>query len=746
LSLFNELKRRNVFKVGIAYVIVAWLVAQVLQLVFESFGTPDWAIKTVLVLLATGLPFSLFLAWAFEMTPEGLKREHEVDRSQSITSQTGKKLNTTIFAVMAMALAYFVYDKFVLSTGRETAAIESAVEEATSQNFTEQADTTEATSATDNSIAVLPFVNMSDDASNEYFSDGLSEELLNLLTKIPELRVTSRSSAFSYKDKNFKITDVGRELNVSNILEGSVRKSGDQVRITAQLIKVDGDVHLWSESYTRELTDIFELQDEIATAVVKALRIELLDEEMSPDRVTISPAAYDLFLRGRGERNENIAGSLERAADYLQRAIEIEPEYAAAMALLAGTYLDMDEFGSMSITESLRLSGPLVDRALELESQLPDAWVALGYRQWRLDQNRQAGESFQRALELAPSNIRALIRYSNVLDAEGHFRKYLELYRTLSELDPQNPNHEVTYEYVRAYFGENELVAESLDRLRKQHYDDPRFYDGSATYYRSTHQYDRMISAMVRVQALRPADAWAPGNVSSALFLLGANDAGEQWLERTRQVNPHSRYLVRATYNQFRVNKKYGTLTAFMRDTWMKEATEANYSYLGSALMLEGKPAESYEVLKESLQKHPYEPETGNISLSLDGALWLILAARAVGDEALANELLDKVGIQVRNTVEKRYYVLSNQALSAAYYAIAGERIRALFTLQQAAENGFAVPSDLETPFFDEMKDKSDFQAILQQVRNNQAMMRDKVLALDNLSPKQDSVSTLTDK
>jgi adenylate cyclase len=746
LSFFKELKRRNVFKVGIAYVVVGWLVAQVLQLVFESFGTPDWAIKTVLVLLATGLPFSLFFAWAFEMTPEGLKREHEVDRSQSIAPQTGKKLNTMIFAVMAMALAYFVYDKFVLSTGRETAAIESAVEEATSQIVTEQADSSEATSATDNSIAVLPFVNMSDDASNEYFSDGLSEELLNLLTKIPELRVTSRSSAFSYKDKNFKITDVGRELNVSNILEGSVRKSGNQVRITAQLIKVDGDVHLWSESYTRELTDIFELQDEIATAVVKALRIELLDEEMSPDRVTISPAAYDLFLRGRGERNENIAGSLQRAADYLQRAIEIEPEYAAAMALLAGTYLDMDEYGSMSITESLRLSGPLVDRALELEPQQPDAWVALGYRQLRLDQNRQAGESFQRALKLAPSNIEALSRYSNVLNTEGNFRKYLELYRTLSELDPQNPNHEVTYQNTRARFGENELIAESLDQLREKHYDDPRFYDGSASYYRSMHQYDRMISDMIRVQALRPADAWAPGNISSALFWLGANDAGEQWLERTRQVNPNSRYLVRATYDQFRVNKEYDRMTAFMRDTWMKEATEANYSRLGSALMLEGKPAESYEVLKESLQKHPYEPEIGNISLSQDSVLWLILAARTVGDEALANELLDKVGIQVRNAVEKRYYVLSDQALSAAYYAIAGERIRALFTLQQAAENGFAVPSDLETPFFDEMKDKSDFQTILQQVRDNQAMMRDTVLALDNLSPKQDSVSTLTDR
>jgi adenylate cyclase len=733
LQLYKELQRRNVFRVTVGYIISSWLLIQVADLVLENIVAPDWVMQTIMLVLALGFPVVVFFSWAYEVTPGGIKRESEIDRSQSITHVTGRKLDRAITAVLIVTLAYFAYDKFILSATRDAALVET-----TSQAVTEQATVEpEAAAEPDRSIAVLPFVNMSDDASNEYFSDGISEEILNALTKIPELRVTSRSSAFSYKGKDFKITDVGRELKVSNVLEGSVRKAGNQVRITAQLIKVEGDVHLWSETYDRELTDIFELQDEIATAVVQALRIELLDEEMSPERVAISPAAYDLFLRGRGELNENIAGSLERAADYLQRAIEIEPDYAAAMALLASTYLDMDEYGSMSITESLRLSGPLVNRALELDPQQPDAWAALGYRQLRLDQNRQAGESFQRALELAPSNLRALSSYSNVLQAEGHFRKYLELYRTLSELDPQNPNHEVTYEYIRAYFGENEQVAESLDRLREQHYDDPRFYDGSASYYRNMHQYDRMISDMIRVQALRPADAWAPGNISSALFLLGANDAGEQWLERTRQVNPNSRYLVSATYEQFWVNKKYGTLTALMRDIWMKEATEENYFRLGSALMLEGKPAESYEVLKESLQKHPYEPETGNISLSLDGALWLILAARAAGDEALANELLDKAGIQVSNAVEKHYYVLYNQASSAAYYAIAGERIRALFTLQQAAENGFAVPSDLETPFFDGMKDNSDFQAILQQVRDNQAMMRDKVLALGNLSPKQ---------
>ena len=263
MSFFNELKRRNVFKVGIAYVVVAWLVAQVLQLVFESFGTPDWVMKTVLVLLATGLPFALFFAWAFEMTPEGLKRESEVDRSQSITHETGQKLNYTIIAVLVLALGYFAYDKFVLTSGRDAALVE-----ATTQAISEQVVTEEAPSESDKSIAVLPFVNMSSDEEQEYFSDGLSEELLNLLAKIPELRVAARTSSFSLKGKELQISEVGEILKVAHVLEGSVRKAGNQVRITAQLIQAEDGYHLWSETYDRSLDNIFAIQDEIAAKVV----------------------------------------------------------------------------------------------------------------------------------------------------------------------------------------------------------------------------------------------------------------------------------------------------------------------------------------------------------------------------------------------------------------------------------------------------------------------------------------------
>ena len=713
---FKELRRRNVLRVAFVYLVAAWLILQVADLIVPILGVPAWSSKLIFLLLILGFPISLILAWAFEMTPDGLKKEKDVDRSQSITQRTGRKIDFVIIGALVLALAYSIYFK----------------------DADRSSDTVVPVPAEDgtHSIAVLPLVNMSSDPETDYFSDGLAEELLNLLAKVDTLRVAARTSSFIYRGGDQNIQKIGEELGVGHILEGSVRRAGNRVRITTQLINVADGFHLWSETYDRELTDIFALQDEIAAAVVKALRIELLDEEIAPERVAIDPVAYDLFLRGRAELNENVAGSLQRTADYLKRAIGLEPDYAAAMALLAGTYLDMDEFGSLSITESLGLSGPLIEKALELDPNDADAWAAQGYRQLRLDQTALAGESLQRALELAPSHIRALGKYTTVLLAQGRFRKNHEVTRTLAELDPQNPNHIATVETNLANFGENEHVEETLSQLRERYYDDPRFFDISATYYRNAHQYDRMILEMLRTRVLRPADAWAPGHISTVLFSLGVANAGEQWLERTRQVNPDSRYLLMAGYERLLVLKKYGELTAFMRDAWMREATEGNYLGLGAALLLDGKQAKAYEVLKESLAKYPFDPATGNVSFSTNGALWLILAARAVGDDALAGDLLAKVGIQIGNAIEQRYYVLGYQQWRAAYYALAGERIRALYTLQQAVDNGYLDPNDLETPFFDELKANPDFQVILEQVRANQAAMKDKVLALDGLLPK----------
>ena len=455
MSFLKELKRRNVFRVAVAYIIVAWLIAQVLQLTFESFGTPDWVIKTVLVLLAAGLPFSLFLAWAFEVTPEGIKREHEVDRTQSIASNTGKKLDFMIISVLTLSLAYFAYDKFVLSTKRETIAVEAAA----SRALIERVAAEEAAAKTQQSIAVLPFVNMSDDASNVFFSDGLSEELLNLLAKIPELRVTSRSSAFSYKGKDFKIPDVGRELNVAFVLEGSVRKAGNQVRITAQLIKVDGDIHFWSETYDRSLDDIFAIQDEIAAAVVEQLKLKLFAD--IPTVQQTDPKAYALFLQARHLSNLLTPEGWEQANILYQQALAIDPNYANSWSGLSRNYINLTGYNLLPPEEGIPKALEAANQALAVDPKNAMAysslgWIAMTYE----DELAVAARHYERAMELEPTNLSVIRNSANLVMRLGRLNEAIALGEFAAARDPVNP---VAY----LNLSNNYIMAERLDEAIK---------------------------------------------------------------------------------------------------------------------------------------------------------------------------------------------------------------------------------------------------------------------------------------
>ncbi|NOR19298.1 MAG: adenylyl cyclase, partial [Xanthomonadales bacterium] len=298
MSFIEELKRRNVFRVGIAYAISAWVLLQIVDLVLDNISAPDWVMQVFMLALAVGFPIAIIVAWAFEMTPDGIKKEKDVDRSQSITPQTGQKLNRSIIIVLVIALAWFGWDKFLEQPGSGSTSpeITQSVEPSTeSQSNLSSSNTAE------KSVAVLPFINMSDDKQNEYFSDGISEELLNVLVRVKGLRVPSRTSSFTFKGSSLKLSEIGKELKVDHILEGSVRKSGDRIRVTAQLIEVNTDTHLWSETYTRQLDDIFAVQDEIAQAIVDALKITLTGNEQSTiqNRSTTNAEAYNKYLLGR---------------------------------------------------------------------------------------------------------------------------------------------------------------------------------------------------------------------------------------------------------------------------------------------------------------------------------------------------------------------------------------------------------------------------------------------------------------
>jgi len=320
MSLFAEAKRRNVFRVAIAYIIIAWVIAQVAEFAFENFGAPAWVLKSVVVMLLLGLPLAIFFAWAFEVTPEGIKREDEVDRSQSIVSQTGRKLDHAIIGVLIVALGWFAFDKF--SGDEEVAPSTEPVEQIADVQIQEK------------SVAVLPFVAMSSGSDDEYFADGLTEEILNSLAQLPELLVTARTSAFSFKGQDLPVQEIAAVLGVNHIVEGSVRRSGERLRVTAQLIRAEDGFHLWSENYDSTSTDTISVQENIAEQIASVMDVVLDEEKRAAMRAvglrdaeafTLYQKGLELYSLAHGEM-EMFAG-LQQANAYFEQVIERVPTF-----------------------------------------------------------------------------------------------------------------------------------------------------------------------------------------------------------------------------------------------------------------------------------------------------------------------------------------------------------------------------------------------------------------------------------
>jgi TolB-like protein/Tfp pilus assembly protein PilF len=382
-GLFEELKRRNVIKVSAAYVVLSWLLAQVADLAADTFAAPDWVMKMFVTLLALGFPMAVFFAWAFELTPEGLKKERDVDRSQSITLETGRKLDFAIIAILVMALGYFAWDKFSAETDVipeiDGNVVQDDLNPSEDESSAEAAETSGHAEIASKSIAVLPFVNMSSDPEQEYFSDGISEEILNALARIEDLKVAGRTSSFAFKGQNQDLNTIGQALRVAHILEGSVRKAGNQLRITAQLIKVEDGYHMWSETYDREMTDVFAIQDEISNSILAQLKARLLGEQ-SIVTAKVDPQAYAQYLLAKQRIYDRNQASLEMAADLLRKAVETDPGFAAAYAQLgiATILLSERQYGSLPEDQAFDQGRQYLDKALALDPAQAEALAGMG--------------------------------------------------------------------------------------------------------------------------------------------------------------------------------------------------------------------------------------------------------------------------------------------------------------------------------------------------------------------------------
>ena len=418
MSLIAELKRRNVFRVGAAYVIVAWILIEVASVILPTFKTPEWVMQAFTTLVILGFPLAVILAWAFEMTPEGIKREAEVDRTESTTRPKGRKLDFAIIGLLAIAVVYFAVDKFVL----------------------EKAEVTAESVAREKSIAVLPFVNMSSDPEQDYFSDGISEEILNELAQLPGLRVASRTSAFTFRGENRNMGEIAAKLNVVYVLEGSVRKAGNRIRIAAQLIDASNEQHLWSETYERELIDVFAIQTDIARAVTRKIEIELGPREnaLLASTGSVNPETHEAYLRGQYEAAKFTADGFTRAIEHYQKALVADPAYAPAHAGLANAYFMLGQpMGALPYREAMRDAKSAALKALELDASLSDAYTVLAKVTWVYDWDWEtADRTFRRAIELNPNSAQARSGYGIYLSYMGRHEEGIAQSMRAVELDP----------------------------------------------------------------------------------------------------------------------------------------------------------------------------------------------------------------------------------------------------------------------------------------------------------------------
>lgn len=547
MSFVRELKRRNVFRVGIAYAAATWLLIQVADIVFPRLGLPDSAVSLVIALLAIGFIPALILAWAFELTPEGLKREEDVDRSESITPQTARKLDRVIMGIMAVVIAFLVLDRFAFTedTQRATQATEA-------QTTTVGSDDKPAKNSGP-SIAVLPFVNMSGDVDNEYFSDGLTETLLHMLAQLPELRVAARTSSFAFKGRDAGIVEIAKALNVAHILEGSVQKAGNRVRVTAQLIRADDGFHVWSQNYDRTLEDIFAIQDEIATDVAGALDKTLLDGGTSILRIeTSNLRAYDTYLHAIEQQAIGSYGSLSSAESLFKQALGADPGFVDAKLGLARNYLMQANTGMIELTQMQQTIKPLLSqireiqpnnslaRAIEILAELnPDTATSQ-------DAFRQGVDELRSLLPLLPAETYIRGRTALMLAfAVEEPEMALDVLEAGLVFDPLSPTlyGQQGNVYIQMKQFENArdayLKAIKLDPL------DPNNYGRMAYLSAETDDVAGVFKWRLKQMEADPQDHENAAHIARDFYDFGIPEEGNRWMERVRALAPDSDILKR---------------------------------------------------------------------------------------------------------------------------------------------------------------------------------------------------------
>jgi len=493
-NFFFELKRRNVYKVAVAYVVVSWLIIQAASILLPTFEAPAWVMKVLVAVIVLGFPIALGFSWAFEITPEGIKREEDVDSSKSITHHTGRKIVALTIVAALIAAGLFA---FQLMRTRSTSPLSTIAQLAPNEK----------------SVAVLAFDNLSDDKGSEYFSDGISEELLTVLQKIPGLHVAARTSAFSFKGKNVTAQEIGQKLGVAHLVEGSVRKAGDVVRIAARLTNTSSGDEIWSENYTRNLKDVFAVQTELAQTIVQQLKGQLTggsgnSEAKAAIQAQVRAAekggtknveAHEAYLQGRFFLNRHSEKETDQARAAFERAVQLDSKFALAWAGLAQAHVwDCNyatEGGQKSFNEHLAAARDAVGRALALEPDLPEALYPKAVIETNFDFNwKGAAETMRQALAVAPQDPALLMWAGSLAGARNEKTQSLEFSRRAVALDPVNAQARAFLASALSALGRQKEAREEWTRETELNPLAPNSYGGIGLTYLLEGKFEEAVS------------------------------------------------------------------------------------------------------------------------------------------------------------------------------------------------------------------------------------------------------------
>ena len=685
MSFIDELKRRNVFRVAVAYLVTAWVLLQVADIGVEHIAAPDWLIQAIMLVLVLGFPVALIFAWAFELTPDGIKKEKDVDRTQSITHRTGRKLDFTIIGILVVAVVFLLIDRFSgsdRSMGSENHFQESAQAESTTlaENGSLTPDESAMTAPAEKakSVAVLPFVNMSSDPEQEYFSDGISEEILNALAKVKELKVAGRTSSFAFKGQNQDLRQIGDTLGVENILEGSVRRSGSTVRLTAQLIQVEDGFHLWSETYDRELTDVFAIQDEIAGAILEQLKAQLLDDEqIAVTARRADSGAYDLYLLAKQRIYERTRPTLEFAAETLDRAIAIDPDYAPAYAQrgITAMLLRDEQYGILPADQAQTQAKLYLDQALRLDPEQPEALAGMGlYYINTPGETDKAIEVLERALAINP----------NLIDASN---------------------------WLQSAYADAGRPGDAMRILEQMVERDPLYRPGIANlnrFFVFKHELDKARAMVERVRPFMPNDPFLLRIEANIYYAMGKPSAGLKLMEQALELQPDNGPNVAMRGEglfstvQYERLVELGTPGQQAEAMWLLGRREEavlmaldlaksgeNVGSIIAILANSDKPSDAVEFFEERWENFDaYEKDYPLIGGNLGSMLDIAYAYGAVGNQERFDDALSRSRKALDSLDELGFRNPNLTYMNGVYYAMAGDREQALTLLAEAVDSG----------------------------------------------------------